>query len=126
VKHIDKSPQPEAYADWQLIGEFELPTNPNAENIIHARLIEILGSLNLHADFLDKILKSAQDALQHVLSSNPMVPEFEQIHLLVFTQSLSTAGLRTWGFFRIEKAESAVQNERQLTHRIEIYLYPEG
>jgi hypothetical protein len=126
VKNIDKSPQPEAHADWQLLGELKLPANPDAASTIHTQLIEILGPLNLYADFLDKILKSAQDALQHVLTSSQVALGPGQIYLLVFAQDRPAAGPHTWGFFQIEKAENALENERPASHLIEIYLYLEG
>jgi len=126
VKTIDKSPPSEAHPGWQLLGEFKQPVDLNTANIVYTWLTEILGPLNLHTDFLNKILKSAQDALQHVLTSAQVTLESEQIHLLVFAQNKPVSGPHSWGFFRIEKAENAVENERQLVHRIEIYLYLEG
>jgi len=110
-------------ADWQILGELELPVgSSNADDAIKARLMEILNPLNLHADFLNKILKSAQDAAARVMQNGM---ELEHIHLLVFAPKDRSSKRQTWGFFRIEKIEGAADVDSP-NHAIEFYLYVEG
>jgi hypothetical protein len=112
--------------DWQMLGEFELPVGFDTQNIINARLAEILLPLKLQADFLNRILKSAQSAGVRAGESNGAAREYGHIHFSVFAQFSHDIDGKTWGFFRIEKLGGAGRARNPLDHSIEFYLYIEG
>ena len=87
--------------------------------------MEILGSLNLPVDFLNKILKSTQDSAIRAMQAESLM-KFEYIHLIIFAPSEHTSKGRTWGFFRIEKIENVTADYRLPDHAIEFYLYLDG
>ncbi len=113
-------------ADWLLLGELKLLNDANTHVRVNAWLLETLSPLNLHVDLLDTICKSTNDATTNLVGSNPAMLQFEHIHLLVFSQSRQASGLQTWGFFRIEKVEPALEDSNPSDHSIELYLYLEG
>ena len=112
-------------ADWQILGELALPVGSNADDRITVWLAETLNPLNLHADFVNKVLKSAQDAMARAMQVE-FVTEFAHIHLLVFAPADRASKGQTWGFFRISKIEGAKGDESPPDHAIEFYLYVEG
>ena len=60
-----------------------------------------------------------QEAAARAISSDTS-KEFEHLHLLIFARLENTAQGQAWGFFRIEKLGTAVND-----HSIEFYLYRE-
>jgi hypothetical protein len=92
---------------------------------IQAWLREILGSLSLNTDFLDRVLKSAREAVTHACQTE-IEMEFEHIHLKVFSPEDSVLDEKNWGFFRIEKVGTPVEGASIADHSIEFYLYREG
>jgi hypothetical protein len=109
--------------DWIKFGELRLPFDVDAEAMINAWLSETLAPLHLHVDFLNKVSASAHVAATRAMQSEPVMA-FDHIHLLVFVlESLDPKG-HTWGFFRIEKMDSAADVSRP-NHAIEFYLYLE-
>lgn len=108
---------------WQVLGELELIAGPDADRTVSKWLAVILGPLDLRADFLNKVLKSAQDASARAMQNGV---RFEHLHLLVFAPSTRSSNGQTWGFFRIEKVESAVADRMNSNHTIEFYLYLDG
>ena len=120
-----KSMQNKDTTDWQLLGQLELPVASSANDPIRIWLMEILGPLNLPVDFLNRILKSAQDSATRAMQAEPLI-KFEHIHLIIFAPSAHTSKGRTWGFFRIEKIENVTADDSPPDHAIEVYLYLEG
>lgn len=94
----------------KLLGELELPIGAKADETIIAWLTELLSPLNLHADFLNKVLKSAQNSAAHILLTESAA-KFEHVHLIIFVPSDPISKEQTWGFFRIEKIESTKTDE---------------
>ena len=92
---------------------------------IQAWLKEILHPLPLQIDFLNRILKSAQDAATHAFRAGTMI-KFEHIHLLIFVTQDHASNEKTWGFFRIEKMGTPTAETKKYDHSIEFYLYREG
>lgn len=125
VKHTDPSLSHVPDIAWQILGELQLPTRSNADVSIDAWLTEILSPLQLHSGFMDRILKSAQDATARFIQAEP-TKAFEHIHLLVFVPRHNDVRGNTWGFFRIEKAETQTAKKNPGDHSIEFYLYLEG
>ena len=112
-------------ANWQLLDEFRLPIGPDTEATVYTLLREILEPLNLHRDFQDRLLNSAQDAMLRALPSNVESP-FEYLHLAVLVPSERDSQRNTWGFFRIEKVDSAEPDKDRPDYAVEFYLYLEG
>ena len=111
--------------DWQILGELELSAGSDTNSAIGTWLAEILLPLNLQTDFMDRVLKSAQDAAARSIGAETMTA-FEHIHLLVFAPRENRTKGQTWGFFRIEKAGASTVTENPGDHSIEFYVYLEG
>ena len=108
--------------DWQILGELELPISAESDGAINTWLTETLLPMRLHADFLNKVLKSAQQTVAR-MKLNEM--KFGHIHLLISAPVDRTSRGQTWGFFRIEKIENPVETRNRSHHTIEFYLYVE-
>lgn len=112
-------------AAWQLLGDLELPAGTNADGAIEPWLTQLLVPLRLHTDFLDRIVKSAQDAAARVLQLENVL-NFEHIHIIIYVPKDHTPKGYSWGFFRIEKIENTADDMDTAAHAIEFYLYMEG
>jgi hypothetical protein len=88
-------------------------------------LKEILNSLNLHEDFLNKIIGSTRQTAARLMRTDAE-PKLEHIHLLVFAPSKRTSNNQTWGFFSVERLENKSEDDIAHDHTVEIYLYVEG
>jgi hypothetical protein len=111
--------------DWQILGELKLPAGAGTDAAIQTWLMEILDTLHLHVDFLNKILRSTQDAVARILQADALL-KLEHTHLIIFAPQNRTAKGQSWGFFCIEKMDELVQNRETADHSIELYLYLEG
>ncbi len=112
-------------ADWQILGEIEQPLGANAHHLLDAWLLDALIPLHLHADFLNKIRKSAEEVVARAIQTD-METRSQHTRLSILVPANHTSDAETWGFFRIEKVELAVQSENSPNHTIEFYLFPEG
>ena len=111
---------------WQILGELKLPMDPEtAAGALSTWLTELLAPLNLHADFLNKILESAQAATTHGFQAEGGL-KFEHIHLIILVPQERELKGRNWGFFRVEKIEDTQEDNIAPDHSIEFYLYLEG
>jgi hypothetical protein len=104
---------------WKLLGKLELPVDGPIEGKINVWLMEILHPLNIHEDFYNRILKSAQAV--HL----DRMTDLESVYLFVYAQPKPPTG-QTWGYFRIDKAGIATVNKASSHHSIEFYLYVES
>jgi hypothetical protein len=120
VRHIHSSTSPAAGADWQVLGELELPASSSADPALSDWLAELLEPLGLPLDLLNKLLRSAQDAIVHARQTGA-VRKFEYLHLRIFALVGSLSKAANWGFFRIQKVEGGSQGD----HTIGFYLYQE-
>ena len=118
------SPHEIAGIDWQVLGKLELPIDSGADDAVASWLVETLSPLNLQTDFLNKVLKSAQEATARGMQAKAVI-QFKHLHLFVFAPSNHVSNRYTWGFFRIEKIDAANQQDNP-NHAIELYLYLEG
>jgi len=87
--------------------------------------METLNPLGLNADFMHKVLKSAQDSARRANQMGISTLEFEHIHLLALASKDYLSKGSTWGFFRIEKMESLPDGKESKGHSIEFYFYRE-
>jgi hypothetical protein len=112
-------------ATWHILGELELAIESIAGDATHAWLTDVLHPLNLRADFLNKILDSAQQAIARAVQAESIIKS-EHVHLIVFVPSGPMSLKRNWGFFRLEKIENTADGNVDPEHAIEFYLYVEG
>jgi hypothetical protein len=110
---------------WHKLGELILPTDSSPHEVVSLWLTELLTPLGLHENFLNRILESAQTYVQRSLSQDSGAP-FGHIHLSIFGLNERRSNSQTWGFFRIEKIDSAEQNVSHPDHTLEFYLYREA
>ena len=95
------------------------------DDALYSWLTAVIDPLNLSKDFLNRILKSAQDATARVWKAEAGM-ELEHIHLIIFVPPDYSSKGQTWGFFRIEKIENTVEGKAAHDHAIEFYLYVDG
>ena len=112
-------------SDWQFLGELELPAGASLDDPIHTWLTNLFDPLALHGDFLNRILKSAQDAAARVFQSET-AEKYDHIHLVIYGPREQVSKPGTWGFFRVEKVENTAEEPSTVAHSIEFYLYREG
>jgi hypothetical protein len=124
VKKNDSS-QNTIDTDWQILGELELPAGIESGPAIRSWLVESLAPLDLHVEFIHKVLNSAWEAATRAMQVE-QVTGLGHIHLFVFAPKRPGSQVQTWGFFRIEKVELAPDSESPRCHSMEFYLYPEG
>ena len=108
---------------WQVLGELELPIGSEWTGAINTWMREKLGPLKLPADFMNRILKSALDAVRRFMESKGDMADIGRIHILVFAPLSHQLDGKTWGFFRIEKLESVREAKNPPDHYIEFHLY---
>lgn len=121
----DSSPHPATSPGWRLFGELELPAASGANATIQVWLVDMLASLHLRADFVERLLNSALEAAVRILQSNTG-SSIGHIHLSIFAPNEIASPGSTWGFFRIEKIDSTDLGKDHPDHAVEFYLYPEG
>ena len=115
---------PSSTSRWQLLGELMLPIGSDTNDLIAVKLAELLAPLELHENFLNRVLKSAQNYTGRALTPDAGVP-FGEIHLYIFGSNERMSKGQTWGFFRIEKIDSHEQSLADPDHTVEFYLYRE-
>jgi hypothetical protein len=107
-----------------MLGELILPVGSQPDALISLWLKELLAPLDLHENFLNRVLRSAQNYAGRALTPDAGVA-FGHIHLSVFVPDEPVSRAQSWGFFRIEKIDSAEQNLAHPDHTVEFYLYRE-
>ena len=111
-------------AGWHVLGEIELTIGSNPDGNLRDRLTEILVPLHLHDGFLNKVLTSAQEYTLRAAQNTET--GHGRIHLAILVQEDHRSPGNIWGFFHIEKIDSAEGNLPHPDHTIEYYLYLEG
>jgi hypothetical protein len=125
VKPNDTSLHQASDSGWQLLGELELSARASIDDAIRAWLVELLAPFNLSADFLNRVLKSAQVSAERAMHPDA-VSTFGHIHLSVFAPREHASKGKTWGYFHIEKIENREKDVLSHDHAIDFYLYTEG
>ena len=111
--------------DWQNLGDLELSAHVNSKDTIELWLKEILKPLDLHTDFLNRILNSAHQTVVRLLRPHTETI-LDHIHLVVFAPSNRTLKKLIWGFFSVERLKDTEESTVANNHTIEIYLYMDG
>lgn len=106
------------------MGEFELQAGAFADGALQAHLKEILNPLELHENFVNRILDSAQQTAARLLQVNAEI-KVEHIRLLVFIPLKHKSQKQIWGYFSVEKLEDTKDRAVANKQTIEIYLYAE-
>lgn len=109
---------------WQVLGELQLTAGSDVHDTVDGWLAVLLSQLELDREFVNKVLRSAQEATGRILQTTHTTG-FEHLQLLVFVPTDRRRRRKCWGFFRIEKVE-AEMNQVHPAHAIEFYLYLEG
>ena len=125
LNSTDSSHTRRSNPEWFLLGDLELPVGTNLDGTLHAWLTELLGPLALHPDFMDRILKSAQDSAEHALQDETVLL-YDHIHLMIHVPMEHGSKSGTWGFFHVEKTGHGGEESSAAVHSIEFYLYKEG
>jgi hypothetical protein len=124
-EHSNQSSSQHMDANWQFLGELELPVDSDAVQTVHLWLTESLKPLELQEDFMNKILKSAQGAVARIIGVEA-VREFEHIRIILLVPPEQMLTGQSWGFFRDEKLIDAAEGPVMHVQRITFYLYLEG
>ena len=124
MQQNNPSLKPVSSPAWQTLGELELTAGFGSEHTVNKWLVVILARLNLYTDFLDKVLKAAQEAVSRAMQAEG-VRKFEHLHLLIFVPAEHLQNNQNWGFYRIEKVEQTA-GKAIPDHTIELYLYQDG
>lgn len=112
-------------SNWQILGDLELSAQVNSKDTLELWLKEILKPLDLHTDFVNRILNSAHQTIVRILQTDTQT-KLDHIHLLVFAPSNRTLKKLIWGFFSVERLKDTEEGTVANNHTIEIYLYKEG
>ena len=123
MKHTHPNPASLPAANWRSLGQLEVRSSSNVEDLIHVWLAETLNSLELPMDLFNRVLRSASEAANRALQLNEVNTTLGHIHLLAFVPHDYTSRGLTWGFFRLEKLEGNGQDHSLPHHSIELYLY---
>jgi len=107
------------------MGEFELRAEAFADGALRLWLKEILNPLELHENFVNRILNSTQQTVARLLRADAEIRP-EHICVLVLVPSRRKSQKQTWGFFSVEKLEDTKDGAVAKEQTIEIYLYVEG
>jgi len=126
MKQADPSSKNLSGTGWHLLGELELRIDENANDAVRAWITEIIDPLDLNVDFLNRVLRSAQDAVTRAAHGDLADARFEHLHLFLFAPMEHQMLGGTWGFFRIEKVGMSTHRENSHDLSIEFYLYLEG
>ena len=125
MKQTDPSPKTSSGTDWFPLGELELGIDEKTDGAVHAWTKETLGLLNLNVVFLNRILRSAQEAVARTARGDVAGSRVEHLHFLLFAPMGTLLVGKTWGFFRIEKIGIPTADKKAVDHSIEFYLYME-
>lgn len=121
---VNTSLPPVPDTDWHRLGELELPAGASADSAIRNWIAPILNTLNLSPDFLDRVVKSAQESVMRYLDPDAGLTN-GHIHLSIHAPREHLTKGKTWGFFHIERIENRVEELDDRGHAIDYYLYVE-
>jgi len=112
-------------ANWQILGELELPSDVSTDEAVHAWLVYVLAHFNLSLTFWEMVLKSAQESARHALQTTTLNGR-SYIHISILTPRDQTLAGKSWGFFHIERTEPRVDVINANHYAIDFFLYVEG
>lgn len=110
---------------WHVLGELVLHIATSTDEAVHTWLAEVLMPLNLSPDFLERVLRSAQESVGNTIHPNSE-DTLSHIHISILVPRGHTPSRKPWGFFHIERIEASADNSDERHHAIDFYLYVEG
>lgn len=113
---------PSLNTGWRMLGERILTIQADAVDAFREWLENLLRSLDLSADFREKILRSALEAAIRAGAAGDEQP----VHFTLFVPAEYARQAQSWGFFRVEMIENAEEEPVTPKHVVEFYLYREG
>jgi hypothetical protein len=121
ISHTQNHPA----SNWQMLGDLELSPQVNSKDTLELWLKEITKPLDLHTDFLNRMLNPTHQTIVRLLRPDAET-KLDHIHLVVFAPSNRTLKKLIWGFFSVERLKDTKEDTVANNHTIEIYLYKEG
>jgi hypothetical protein len=116
------SQNPSLNTGWRMLAERILTIQADGVDAFREWLDDVLRSLDLSADFREKILRSALEAAGRAKAAGDGNP----VHLSLFVPAEYSRQAQSWGFFRVEMIENAEEEPVTRKHAVEFYLYREG
>ena len=111
--------------NWLLLGQLKLSVDSPSDEAIDRWLSKTFESFDLPSDLFDRLKVSIKKAASRLdtISDRSHTPS---INIFV-SDDVKTNLLSNnyWGFFRLEKADNASNNETSVEHVIDFYLYLE-
>lgn len=111
--------------DWQVVGELDLPDGLEAHTLIKAWLVDVLTPIHLPVDVRDRIGKLAREAAGRGWRAET-VSAVQRPRLRLCIPARCPADAPAWGFFCLDRAETAAAPDHPGGRLIEFYLFPEG
>jgi hypothetical protein len=112
--------------EWKLLGQLKIAFSTDAEGIVGAWLRNTLVPLDLPAEFQRRFINSVDATIAQPTPPNGAMLEADPVHLLIFITTIHASKRSTWGFFHLEKMDSAANECDPRNHSIEFYLYVES
>jgi len=112
-------------ANWQILGELELPSGVRIDDAVHAWLMDVLTHLNLSPIFWETVLVSVQESAKRALQTIT-TNGHSHIHISILTPRDQTLAGKSWGFFHVERIRPRVDVINAHHYAIDFYLYVEG
>ena len=125
---------------WRLLLEFLTPGGVADQGKAVKRITEVAGQLDLQSAQKARIEETVIEALRKAVQRGARDQHSSPVSIRVWISDLSSADARSssdiwrgelqkrggWGFFLLERQESASQNPQVESHRVvEVYLYQE-
>ena len=114
---------------WQTLAELNLLVGIDLESQVQAWLFETRRILGFHPELLNRILRSALEAISRIEnpSSEHVNLPLVHLHLYIPLEVPIRADLdRNWGFFRIDKHGVTLTGGDHVDQLIEFFLYLDG
>lgn len=123
------SHDPAPKTGWQTLAELTLLVGTDLESQVQAWMLDTMRILGLSPELLNRILKSALEAISRIAHPNSKEVNSPLVRLRAYAPSeapIKSGSSRNWGFFRIEKHGFISTGSGYFDHLIEFYLYLEG
>jgi hypothetical protein len=114
---------------WQILAELDLLITTGFESQLQTWMLETISPVGIDPELLNKILKSALEAISRNVNSNWKEMNSVSIHLRLYISlevPIRADTKRNWGFFRIDKLGFTSIGDDHVEQLIEFFLYFDG
>jgi hypothetical protein len=114
---------------WQILAELDLLVAVDFESQVQTWMFETMYPLGIDPELLNRILKSALEAISRKKNSNCKETNLPKVRLRLYTSMEVPIRLdlkRNWGFFRIDKHGVTSTGGDHFDQLIEFFLYLDG